>query len=961
MKRKITLIAAILCLLSMAVTLGGCQLIDKVLGKEEQENRIATVEEQVADIERSIGDLRLTDTQLREYIDTLSEAQGELESENDALTARVGTTETKIAELETQKDSLSGRLTTAEGDIDRLEAEIDALDARIKALEESAESDHESISANTAKITALEASIATLSVDLAQLGTRIAALEATKDSLATKTWVEATFATLEQQNATRDDLNTVKTDLATLEGKHTEDISSLTTAIANAESGLKDWVNERFYTKSDIDGKLAILATKTDVSTLETDLTAAKTELTAAYKAAIQAAIEDHDGDIDGIREDMNNALTSYQNRIDIIENKISSIQTTLDDHEDRITELEKLQDEIDKLKADNEALAIRINCMSDKHVVDETKVEYEWLEGFSGCTVKLVCKHCGIERSFNENGISINGTVVTVVFNANEEFGGFKPKDQSANISDTTQMTPAVLKSFVKSMCTANGSVTLTLNPDADADIFAAIAGGISESGKGAGTVDLTISGATTIPDNAFKDRVELKSVRIGTGVETIGKKAFSGCSYLQSVTFGSDVKTIGEETFSICSSLTALTVGGKVETLGKSSFLGCTGLKTVTLGNSVTTIEDYAFQDCMNLESITFGKGITDLSAPEGIILNCDKLESIVFLAPLVAVNDDAIIIEPTNNIVLELAPGQKALDEDTFSVHYATETDLTGGSNVEFGGVRYHEVKVGVAIDARTMHADEITEAVKSAVMGGVTNISITFAEDAGTNELDALKRGLDYADNGTIYLTIDGITETTQYSDNSGIFHNCYKLAGVTLGPSVEKISHYTFRSCGYLVSVDLGNVKEIGNLAFYCTGITSVDLSGVEKIGQQAFEGTAIVSVTIPGTVRLREYDTYMFCECKSLTNVVIEEGVTMIVYGMFQNCDKLTTVNIPVSVTSIGNIAFENSAITDIYYAGTKAQWNALVGTNYEWNTATSEFNVHCSDGILTVTVSTGE
>lgn len=75
MKRKITLFAAILCLLSMAVTLGGCQIFDKIFGNEEEENRIATIEEQMAAIEKSIGDLQLTDTQLKACIDALTAEQ----------------------------------------------------------------------------------------------------------------------------------------------------------------------------------------------------------------------------------------------------------------------------------------------------------------------------------------------------------------------------------------------------------------------------------------------------------------------------------------------------------------------------------------------------------------------------------------------------------------------------------------------------------------------------------------------------------------------------------------------------------------------------------------------------------------------------------------------------------------------------------------------------------------------
>lgn len=45
---------------------------------------------------------------------------------------------------------------------------------------------------------------------------------------------------------------------------------------------------------------------------------------------------------------------------------------------------------------------------------------------------------------------------------------------------------------------------------------------------------------------------------------------------------------------------------------------------------------------------------------------------------------------------------------------------------------------------------------------------------------------------------------------------------------------------------------------------------------------------------------------------KSLTSVVIPEGVTSIGVAAFENCNSLTSVVIPESVTSIGDSAFSN-------------------------------------------------
>ncbi len=63
-------------------------------------------------------------------------------------------------------------------------------------------------------------------------------------------------------------------------------------------------------------------------------------------------------------------------------------------------------------------------------------------------------------------------------------------------------------------------------------------------------------------------------------------------------------------------------------------------------------------------------------------------------------------------------------------------------------------------------------------------------------------------------------------------------------------------------------------------------------------------------------------------------DVVIPSGVTNIAAGFIEN-KSLTSVTIPVSVTEIDDLAFFDSSLTDIYYEGSQAQWDAItVGYN---------------------------
>ena len=73
----------------------------------------------------------------------------------------------------------------------------------------------------------------------------------------------------------------------------------------------------------------------------------------------------------------------------------------------------------------------------------------------------------------------------------------------------------------------------------------------------------------------------------------------------------------------------------------------------------------------------------------------------------------------------------------------------------------------------------------------------------------------------------------------------------------------------------------------------------------------------MTSVNIPNSVT--SIGDYAFSYCSGLTSVTIPNSVTSIGYEAFSYCSGLTSVNIPNSVTSIGDYAFNNcTALKDL-------------------------------------------
>lgn len=90
-----------------------------------------------------------------------------------------------------------------------------------------------------------------------------------------------------------------------------------------------------------------------------------------------------------------------------------------------------------------------------------------------------------------------------------------------------------------------------------------------------------------------------------------------------------------------------------------------------------------------------------------------------------------------------------------------------------------------------------------------------------------------------------------------------------------------------------------------------TNITEVHLpSTIRSIGYYAFESCSnLVKINLPAG--LTSIGESAFVYCSKLEEIAIPEGVAEISHRTFQYCSALATVSIPASVTSIGNEAFE--------------------------------------------------
>ena len=172
-----------------------------------------------------------------------------------------------------------------------------------------------------------------------------------------------------------------------------------------------------------------------------------------------------------------------------------------------------------------------------------------------------------------------------------------------------------------------------------------------------------------------------------------------------------------------------------------------------------------------------------------------------------------------------------------------------------------------------------------------------------------------------------------------------FEGCTNMTSIIIPNSVATIGIYAFRSCSALTTVNLGNglitiedlafdsctsltaisfpnsLTTIGDAAFAdCTNLESVIVpNSVSTIGGEAFIGTAWYENQPEGLIYLGKVAYDYKGTMPEGTEMVLKDGTLGITSSAFPGCKGLTSITIPKSVVSIGEMPFAScSSLTSI-------------------------------------------
>ena len=439
-----------------------------------------------------------------------------------------------------------------------------------------------------------------------------------------------------------------------------------------------------------------------------------------------------------------------------------------------------------------------------------------------------------------------------------------------------------------------------------------------------------ITITGGQRIPNNAFYGMSSLKTINLPNSITSIGNYAFYGCSSMESAKLPSKLTSIGNYAFANCSSAKFGTVSipSSVITIGNYAFSGCKGFTNVIIPGTVKTLGSYAFSSCTSLKTAVIKEGIGSIG--ENTFNECIALQSLTL---------------PYAGLSLT------AIEKDSFPLsQYLFNKTISDGTYSATGNSSY-----GIP---KTLTSITITggQRIPNKAFYGMSRVETINLPNSITNIGNYAFYGCSSMESAKLP---SKLTSIGNYA-----FANCSsaKFGTVSIPSSVITIGNYAFSGCkGFTNVIIPGTVKTLGSYAFSsCTSLkTAVIKEGIGSIGENTFnECIALQSLTLPYaglSLTAIEKDSfplsqYLFNKTisdgtysatgnssygipKTLTSITITGG-QRIPNKAFYGMSRVETINLPNSITSIGNYAFYNcTGLSNLYIDKTSTDWaNVNIG-----------------------------
>ncbi len=352
---------------------------------------------------------------------------------------------------------------------------------------------------------------------------------------------------------------------------------------------------------------------------------------------------------------------------------------------------------------------------------------------------------------------------------------------------------------------------------------------------------------------DNSSRVALDLSDAVLGTSDPTtwdsdiIDNDNHAG---LTGIILPRGITTIDEYSFDDLPNLESVTLPQSLVSIGTEGFSNCPKLTTINIPNGVTSIGEQAFQNCIALTSINIPNSVTtigDYAFQNTAITSVAIPANIQNLGEYVFTDCAALQSVTIPNGVTAIKDGAFSDCNSLTSINIPSSVTTIGENAFKNTGLTSIVIPPSVTTLASTAF-DGCTSLTKATVPIGVSSNAFS-STDGIRKVIEEVKITREEGDLTTLPSLLFGV-------DHADIANAATHLVKVVIPEGIERIEDKAFMNCTALAEVNIpDSVIVIRDCAFdHCANLTTINLNNVQYLGVFSINYTGITELDIPASV-----------------------------------------------------------------------------------------------------------
>ena len=408
-------------------------------------------------------------------------------------------------------------------------------------------------------------------------------------------------------------------------------------------------------------------------------------------------------------------------------------------------------------------------------------------------------------------------------------------------------------------------------------------------------------------IPDSITK-------VTVTDGRE-IGVGAFLNCENITEIILNDKITLIDEYAFANAIKLDVFDLPSGLTSIRWYAMYNCDSITDIEIPSGVTTIADYLLYDCDNLVNVKFHSNISYIYS--SAFYSCNKLSNVVLPENLIKIKESAF--EDCTSFTKITIPNQVQIIEPNAFAGCSNVTEVTIGTSVT--SIDSYAFKNLSKVD-NIVIPNSVTFIGVGAFNGwsALKEISIPFVGQSRTASYEKAVFGYIF---GYESESSDEVSYTNVYVGTSGAKADSSDYYRETSYSSASFVDYRLGTSSGIYTPTNTtwqyssySDKRPLGSSSYRCylrsyyyyipDSITKVTVTDGREIGVGAFLNCENITEIILND-KITLIDEYAFANAIKLDVFDLPSGLTSIRWYAMYNCDSITDIEIPSGVTTIAD------------------------------------------------------